>query len=71
MTTPTAASLAAQRLILRRRLHAQRQVIAQQLGPRAGSDGGFPRSITMRFLVRRSALVLRLLSGLATALIAR
>ena len=71
MTSITDASLVEQRQSLRRRLQAQRQVIAQQLAQETGMNAGYPRSRTMRFLTQRPALVIRLLVGLATLLRAR
>lgn len=71
MTSITDASLVEQRQSLRRRLQAQRQVIAQQLGQESGMNAGYPRSRTMRFLTQRPALIIRLLVGLATLLRAR
>ena len=71
MTSITDASLVEQRQSLRRRLQAQRQVIAQQLAQESGMNAGYPRSRTMRFLTQRPALVIRLLVGLATLLRAR
>ena len=71
MTSITDASLVEQRQSLRRRLQAQRQVIAHQLAQESGMNAGYPRSRTMRFLTQRPALVIRLLVGLATLLRAR
>jgi len=71
MTSITDASLVEQRQSLRRRLQAQRQVIAQQLAQESGMNAGYPRSRTMRFLTQRPALVIRLLVGVATLLRAR
>jgi hypothetical protein len=45
-------SIAERRDEIRRRIHAQRQVIAEQLGPDQDDDG-YPRSKLMRFLTRR------------------
>jgi hypothetical protein len=63
--------LVEQRLSLRRRLQAQRQVIAQQLGQESGMNGSYPRSRTMRFMTQQPALIIRLLVGLATLLTTR
>ena len=63
--TDTDIPLVEQRLSLRRRLQAQRQVIAQQLGQESGMNGSYPRSRTMRFLTQQPALIIRLLVGLA------
>jgi len=61
-------SLAEQRLALRRRLQAQREEIVHRLGPAPATDGGYPRSMTMRFLLRRPDLAAGLLAGLASLL---
>jgi hypothetical protein len=69
---PTAdVSLAEQRVALRQRLQAQREEIARRLGPLPATDGGYPRSVTMRFLVKRPALAGQLLAGLATMLVGK
>jgi hypothetical protein len=67
MSSITDTPFAEQRLSLRRRLQAQRRVIAQQLGQESGMNGSYPRSRTMRFLTQQPALI-RLLVGLATLL---
>jgi hypothetical protein len=64
----TDTPLVEQRQNLRRRLQAQRQVIAQQLGQESGMNGSYPRSRTMRFLTQQPAPIIRLLVGLATLL---
>lgn len=70
MTTATAAIRLDQCETLRRLLQRQRLLIAQQLGPTPRTaNSGYPRSMTMRFLIRRSDLVARLLVELATLLI--
>jgi len=70
MSSISDTSLIEQRQSLRRRLQAQRQVIAQQLGQESGMNGSYPRSRTVRFLTqRRPALIIRLLVGLATTLL--
>lgn len=68
MSSTTDISLLEQREGLRRRLQAQRQVIAQRLGQDSEMNGSYPRSRTMRFLTLQPALVIRLLVGLATLL---
>jgi hypothetical protein len=68
MNSITDTSLAEKRRSLLRRLQAQRQVIALQLGPGSGMNSSYPRSRTMRFLTERPALIIRLLIGLATLL---
>ena len=69
MTSTTLPSLVDRRHILQRQLQAQRQVIAQQLGPTPGTVGAYPRSLTMRFLIRRSPLITRLAGEFVTLLI--
>lgn len=68
MSAPADLSLAGQRLALRRQLQEQRQRIADQLDLAATNDGGFPRSMTMRLLIRRPDLALRLALGIAALL---
>jgi hypothetical protein len=63
MTTDMTMPLIEQRQELRRLLLAQRQQIALQLGPESATSGSYPRSMTMRFLMQRPALALRLLVG--------
>jgi hypothetical protein len=65
-------SLAEQRHCLRRQLQAQRQVIAQQLGPaESAMNDSYPRSRTMRFLTQHPTPIIRLLLGVVTLLRAR
>jgi hypothetical protein len=64
MSSVTDTPLVEQRLSLRRRLQAQRRVIAEQLGQESGINGSYPRSRTMRFLTQQPALIIRLLVGL-------
>lgn len=71
MSSTTALSLVEQRQSLRRRLQAQRQVIALQLAPESGGRGSYPRSRTMRFLTQQPAVIIRLLVGLATLLMTK
>jgi hypothetical protein len=61
-------SLAEQRQVLRSKIAMQRQVIEQQLEPVA-SASGYPRSMTMRFLSRRSLPTVKILAGAATLLV--
>ena len=68
MSSTTAISLVEQRESLCRRLQAQRQVIARQLGPESAMNGNYPRSRTMRFLTQQPAPIIRLLVSLATVL---
>lgn len=62
-------SLAAQRLALRQQLQQQREQIAQRVTLVRASSDTFPRSITMRFLLRRPALVAGLLTQLAAMML--
>jgi hypothetical protein len=71
VSSTAAISLVEQWQSLRRRLQAQRQVIAPQLETGSGMNGSYPRSRTMRFLTQRPALTIRLLVGLATLLMRR
>lgn len=68
MSSTPDLSLIEQRQSLRERLQAQRQVIAEQLGPESAMPGSYPRSRTMRFLTQQPALIIRLLIGLASLL---
>ena len=71
MNTHSTTPLADQRLILRQQLLAQRQVIAEKMGQASSPKNGYPRSMTMRFLTERPALIVNLLTGLATLLVGR
>jgi hypothetical protein len=62
------AALNARRAALCAQLQAQRQVIAQQLGGDAASNGSYPRSTTMRLLTHQPELVISAISGLARLL---
>lgn len=53
------------RLRLGRQLRAQRQLIIEQIKP---SSGEFPRSVTMRLLLWRPELTLRLVVGVVATL---
>ena len=66
MSSTTALSLVEQRESLCRRLQAQRQVIARQLGPESAMNGSYPRSRTMQFLTQQPTSIIRLLVALAT-----
>jgi hypothetical protein len=55
-----ATELADQRQEIRERLQAQRQRIALQLAQTGEPPSGYPRSMTMRFFIRRPELLLRL-----------
>lgn len=58
--------LAQQRLILRRKIRAQREVLSYQLGPAPEAQRDYPRSMIMRFLTQRPALAASVLGKLAT-----
>lgn len=65
-------SLVDQGLVLRQRMLAQREQIANRLvEPAASTQGTYPRSVTMRFFIRQPALSLRLLFAIASLLGAR
>lgn len=68
MTAASDLSLDEQRLALRQKLQDQRRRIAHQLELASAADGGFPRSVTMRLVIRRPDLALRLALGIATLL---
>lgn len=57
-----------QRRDLRRRMLVQRQLIAYQLEPVPRSEGGYPRSKVMRFVLDRPLLSVGVLATLATLL---
>lgn len=55
---------------LRQALRAQRQVIALRLGPATATPSGtFPRSRSLRFLMRRPAIALQLLKTAAIVVV--
>lgn len=62
--------LATERRLLRGRLQAQRQSIAERLGSAPAARNDFPRSITMRLLTRHPLLARRVLVGIASGLLA-
>lgn len=66
-----APTLAEQRSALRARLHQQRQQIREQLAPSRALTPLYPRSFTMRLLLRRRALVVSLLSSAGALLLGR
>lgn len=68
MTSLAAKELLEQRQALRRRLFLQRLRIGHLLAPAPGANG-FPRSMTMRFLTRRPAVAMRLLSEVGLLLL--
>ena len=71
MSEPAKPTLSEQRAALRLELQAQRERIAQQLGPAAGTHGGFPRSMTMRLLGRQPGMLFSVAAGLASMLRSR
>lgn len=48
---------------LRLRMQLQRELIADRIGPARGAPAEFPRSLTMRLLLRHPWLIARLLAG--------
>lgn len=67
MSADTPASLAGQRAALCEQLRVQRQALALELTA-AGGDGrggGYPRSVTMRWLIREPELVGKLVGQIA------
>ena len=68
MNTTADLALVDSRHTLRRRMLAQRQLIAFQLEPVPSADGGYPRSRVVRYLVDRPMLAAGLLASLATLL---
>ncbi|HXV39722.1 MAG TPA: hypothetical protein VD701_02010 [Steroidobacteraceae bacterium] len=69
MTPRQDMPLVEQRQAVRLRMQAQRELIADRLGPAPVRSEGGPRSMTMRFLTRRPGLLARLLAGLATLVV--
>ncbi len=66
MSPQSSDPLEEQRRVLRERIRAQRQLIAEQLGPPPeAADGGYPRSKLMRLLTRRPAVAVTVLAELA------
>lgn len=69
MTSRAGASLAEQRLALREKIRAQRQLIAEQLDPTSDEQRSYPRSNIMRFLTKRPGLSVTLLAEFAALLL--
>lgn len=67
MTTDTAVSLAGQRRALREQLKAQRRALARELAAADDIGDGYPRSVTMRWLIREPELVGKLVGQIAGA----
>ena len=61
--------LSEQRLALRAQLLQQRQLIVRQLDPKPVANTGFPRSITLRFLMQDPDRTARVIAELATMLL--
>jgi hypothetical protein len=62
----SSVSLDDQRRALREKIRAQRELIAEQLGPPPKADNGsYPRSRIMRFLTRSPAVAVSALAELA------
>lgn len=53
-------SLAVQRENIRRKIHAQRELIQTRLGPETGEKSLYPRSNIMRFFTQRPGLATKL-----------
>jgi hypothetical protein len=65
-TSATENSLIEQSQILRQQLRAQRKRIGQQIDPVTTVNASYPRSMTMRFITQRPALVAGLVAEVAT-----
>jgi len=65
VSTDTPASLAGQRHALREQLRVQRRALALELTAAGGVGGGFPRSATMRWLIREPELAGKLVGQIA------
>jgi len=66
MNTITDLALVDSRQTLRRRMLAQRQLIAYQLEPVPRAEGSYPRSRVIRYLTERPVLAVGLLTAFAT-----
>ena len=62
-------SLIEQSQALRQQLRAQRKRIKQQIDPVTAMNTNYPRSMTMRFITQRPALVAGLVTEVATLLL--
>lgn len=69
MTPSSKVSLAEQRVRLRMRMQVQRELIASQLGPAEDAECDYPRSMTMKLLLGRSGMAVKLVAGLAALLV--
>ena len=62
-------SLIEQSQALRQQLRVQRKLIKQQLNPVSSMNNSYPRSMTMRFITQRPALVAGVVTEVATLLL--
>ncbi len=62
-------SLIEQSQALRQQLRVQRKLIKQQLNPVSSMNNSYPRSMTMRFIAQRPALVAGVVTEVATLLL--
>lgn len=69
MTATNDAAFNEQREALREKMRAQRQLIADQLGPAPKANGSYPRSRTMRLLTRRPGMAVAMLAELVALLV--
>ncbi len=69
MTSGPQVPLTEQRRLIREKMRAQRELIADQIGPEPEADGGYPRSRTMRFLSSKPGLAVTVLAELASLLV--
>jgi hypothetical protein len=65
VTAESRVPLAEQRRLLRAQLGTQRQRLSDQLAAAGRPREGFPRSVTVRWLIREPELVSRLVGGIA------
>lgn len=68
MNPATDVTLVEERQALCRQLLAQRALIAHRLGPVSELSDGFPRSMTVRFLIQHPDFAVRLMGRVATLL---
>ncbi|TJY62796.1 hypothetical protein E4T66_03485 [Sinimarinibacterium sp. CAU 1509] len=64
MSADADSALQTQSHDLQQRLFVQRRLIAAQLRPGSNGNGGFPRSVTMRLLLRHPRVATRLFGEL-------
>jgi hypothetical protein len=70
VTGPVESPLAAQRRLLLEQMGTQRVRIAHQIAAAGGAHGGFPRSVTVRWLMQEPELVTKLVGRVAGGRIA-